>query len=484
MSFNSLSFAAFFPIVAAVYFILPQKVKNIWLLAAGYFLYASWDSNYALILFAVSLVTYTGARLLEKKRHRGALALVIVLTLLPLLVFKYLDFFIRNINIVTSRAGLVIEDPWELILPVGISFYTFQALGYVIDVYKKKISAQKNAVEYFLFVSFFPLLLSGPIERAGALIPQFRKRHVFNADRILRGFLLMLWGFFLKMVVSDRLSVYVNAVFDEYKKYNGVYVILAIIFFSLQIYCDFAGYSNMARGCAEIMGFNIVQNFRQSYLATSVADFWRRWHISLTSWFRDYIYIPLGGNRKGTVRKYINILLVFAVSGLWHGASWNFVFWGVINGAFQVVGGLLNPLRNKAVAALGIDRRSFGHRCFKTVCTFIPVAFAWTFFKAPSFMTGMRMIREAFRYNPWVLFDKSLYTLGLNELEFSIMLIGLLVFLAADIINENGIVIRDFVKKQELWFRWLFYIIGIVSVVIFGVYGPGYDAADFIYFKF
>ena len=484
MSFNSLSFAVFFPIVAAVYFILPQKVKNIWLLAAGYFLYLSWELSYGLILAFVSLVTYIGGRLLEKRQKKGILLPVILLTLLPLLIFKYLDFFIRNINFFTSRAGLTINDPWELILPVGISFYTFQALGYVIDVYRKKISAEKDPVVYFLFVSFFPLLLSGPIERAGSLIPQFRKKHVFDADRILRGFLLMLWGFFLKMVVSDRLSVYVNAVFEEYKKYNGVYVILAICFFSLQIYCDFAGYSNMARGCGEIMGFDIIQNFRQSYLATSVADFWRRWHISLTSWFRDYIYIPLGGNKKGAVRKYINILAVFAISGLWHGASWNFVFWGVINGVFQVAGGVLKPLRDKAVSALKIDRSSFGHRCLKTIATFIPVAFAWTFFKAPSFMTGVRMIREAFRYNPWVLFDKSLYKLGLNELEFSIMTAGLFVLLAADIINENGIVIRDFVKKQALWFRWLFYVTAIVTVVIFGVYGPGYDAADFIYFKF
>ena len=357
-------------------------------------------------------------------------------------------------------------------------------MGYVIDVYRGKVKAEKNVAELLLFVSFFPLLLSGPIERADSLIPQFRKKHVFNADRVLRGFLLMLWGFFLKMVVSDRLSVYVNAVFDEYRKYNGVYVILAITFFSLQIYCDFSGYSNMAKGCAEIMGFDITSNFRQSYLAVSVADFWRRWHISLTSWFRDYIYIPLGGNRKGTLRKYINILAVFAISGLWHGASWNFVFWGVINGVFQVVGSLLNPLRNKAVAALKIDRKALSHRVLKTVATFIPVAFAWTFFKAPSFMTGLRIIREAFRFNPWVLFDKSLYALGLNELEFSIMLAGLLVLLAADIINENGIVIRDFIKKQELWFRWAFYIIAIVTVVVFGVYGPGYNAADFIYFKF
>ena len=396
----------------------------------------------------------------------------------------YLDFFLRNINLIASPAGFTINDPWELILPVGISFYTFQALGYVIDVYRGKIRAEKNAVKFFLFVSFFPLLLSGPIERADSLIPQFEKKHSFNPDRVLRGFLLMLWGFFLKMVVSDRLSVYVNAVFDEYKKYNGVYVILAIIFFSLQIYCDFSGYSNMARGCGEIMGFDIMQNFRQSYLAVSVADFWRRWHISLTSWFRDYIYIPLGGNRKGTFRKYINILVVFAISGLWHGASWNFVFWGVINGVFQVVGSILMPVRDHLTEKFRVNRKSFGHRCLKTIATFIPVAFAWTFFKAPSFMTGLRIIREGFRYNPWVLFDKSLYRLGLNETEFSIMIAGLLVLLAADIINENGVVIRDFVRKQELWFRWLFYILAIVTVIIFGVYGPGYNAADFIYFKF
>ena len=484
MAFNSLGFAVFFPVVAALYFILPFKVKNIWLLAAGYFLYLSRDHRYGFILLAVSLITYIGGRVLETRNKKGLLALFTVLTLLPLIIFKYLDFFIRNVNFFTSRMGLVIKDPWELILPVGISFYTFQALGYMIDVYRGKIKAERQVVEYFLFVSFFPLILSGPIERADSLIPQFRKKHRFDADRVLRGFLLMLWGFFLKMVVSDRLSVYVNAVFDEYKKYNGVYVILAIIFFSLQIYCDFSGYSNMAAGCGEIMGFDIMQNFKCSYLSSSVADFWRRWHISLTSWFRDYIYIPLGGNRKGKVRKYINILVVFAVSGLWHGASWNFVFWGVINGVFQVLGSILKPVRDRAVAAFRVDRKAFSHRLLKTVVTFAFVAFAWTFFKAPSFMTGVAVIREAFHYNLWVLFDKSLYSLGLNEPEFKIMLSGLVILLAADIINEKGIVIRDFVKEQGFWFRWLFYLAAIAAVLIFGVYGPGYNAAEFIYFAF
>lgn len=484
MAFNSLGFAVFFPAVAALYFILPIKIRNAWLLLSGYFLYMCWDVRYGAFLAVMSLVTYIAGRVLESNRSKGKLVLFTVLALLPLGIFKYLDFFIRNLNALTSRAGIVLTDPWELILPVGISFYTFQALGYVIDVYRGKIKAERNVIDYFLFVSFFPLLLSGPIERAGSLIPQLKEKHSFDAERIKRGFLLMLWGFFLKMVVSDRLSVYVNAVFDEYQKYNGVYVLLAIAFFSLQIYCDFSGYSNMAVGCGEIMGFKIVQNFRQSYLAESTADFWRRWHISLTSWFRDYIYIPLGGNRKGTVRKYLNILIVFAISGLWHGASWNFVFWGVINGVFQVIGSILMPARNAVVSALKIDRKALSHRIFKTVATFIPVAFAWTFFKAPSFMTGLKIIREGFRYNPWVLFDKSLYNFGLNELEFTIMILGLVVLLIADIINEKGIIIRDFVNTQGLYLRWGFYITAIAVVLIFGVYGPGYDAAEFIYFKF
>jgi len=232
------------------------------------------------------------------------------------------------------------------------------------------------------------------------------------------------------------------------------------------------------------MGFDLFRNFERPYLATNIADFWRRWHISLTSFFRDYVYIPLGGNRKGTLRKYINILVVFAVSGLWHGASWNFVFWGLINGAFQVAGEILMPLREKAAEILEIRTESFGHRLLKIICTFLLASFAWTFFRAESFISAVKMLMNCLVFNPWVLFDGSMLKLGLTDIDMVIVMISLLIVLFVSILNEKGIVVRDRIDRQDLWFRWFFYITAILAVLIFGMYGPMYDPSEFIYFKF
>ncbi|MCR4589910.1 MAG: MBOAT family protein, partial [Lachnospiraceae bacterium] len=372
----------------------------------------------------------------------------------------------------------------ELILPTGISFYTFAALSYCLDVWGDKIKAERNPFDYMLFVAFFPTLLSGPIERAGHLISQIKEKHDFDADRIKNGFLLMLWGYFLKMVLSDRIAVIVDKVFGEYRSYTGLFSLTAILLYSLQIYFDFASYSCIALGTGEILGFKLISNFERPYFATSVADFWRRWHISLTSFFRDYIYIPLGGNRKGRIRKYVNILVVFALSGLWHGASWKFVFWGVLNGIFQVAGDILKPLRMKISSFTGAREDSFGRRMYRTVFTYILASAAWTFFRADSFRIGMEMLRNCFYYNPWVLFDGSFTTLGIDGADICIIACSLFVVLFVSILNERRIIVREVVERQELWFRWIFYIAAVLTVLVFGMYGPMYDPSDFIYFRF
>lgn len=488
MTFQNLEFALFFPVCSVVYFLLPAVkeniIRNVWLLLAGFFFYMYAGPVYGLILVFVALSAYIGGLFFEKDRSRVWIFLYVLILLLPLLIFKYLNFFLRNLNMVLTRTGGSSFNELNLILPVGISFYTFAALSYVLDVRKKKIKAERNPVHCMLFTAFFPTLLSGPIERAGHLIPQLKEKHEFDAERVKRGFLLMLWGYFLKMVLSDRIAVIVDTVFSQNGKYTGVYALTAMCLYSLQIYFDFMSYSDIALGCGEIMGFDLINNFERPYFAGSIADFWRRWHISLTSFFRDYVYIPLGGNRKGKLRKYINILTVFALSGLWHGASWNFVFWGVLNGVYQITGELLKPVRVRAGEFFGIREGTFSTLFLRRGVTFILASFAWTFFRAESFKTALSMIRSAFEFNPWILFDGSMLKLGLTESDLVIVFVSILTVLFASMINERKMKVRDLIEGQDRWFRWVIYILSILAVLILGRYGPLYDSADFIYFRF
>lgn len=297
-----------------------------------------------------------------------ALAVCIVLNLAVLFFFKYNKFFFENVERVLRIIFHIqfTRPKFDVLLPVGISFYTFQALGYVIDVYRDDINAEKNFFRYALFVSFFPQLVAGPIERSQNLLTQLAQKHKPNFEQMRDGLLLMLWGFFLKIVLADRIAIFVDTIYGDINKYGGWYLIVATVLFAVQIYCDFAGYSTIATGASEILGIRLMENFNAPYFSQSVSEFWRRWHISLSSWFRDYVYVPLGGNRKGTLRKYVNIMIVFLVSGLWHGAGWSYVAWGGLNGAYQVIGSVLKPLRDKTVAILGLHRDSFAHKMAKT----------------------------------------------------------------------------------------------------------------------
>ena len=491
MSFQVLGFALFFPICALVYFLLPDLkdnlLKNIWLLAASYFFYMFNNPLYAIFLLYITVLSYFLGLLLTKKdklKNNTLFTVIIVfLILIPLLIFKYSNFAIRNVNIFAGKIGFPTFSELNLALPVGISFFTFAALGFVLDIKRGKLQAMPNFLHHMLFISFFPTIMAGPIERSGHLVPQFKEKHRFDAERVKNGFLLMLWGYFLKLVLSDRIAIFVNKVFTD-GSYSGVYSILAILFYSLQIYFDFASYSYMALGVGEILGFSLISNFERPYLADSIANFWRRWHISLTSFFRDYLYIPLGGNRKGRLRKYINILIVFAVSGLWHGASWNFVFWGLLNGLFQVIGELSSSVRNKIGVILGFNKKTFSYRFLRTSLTFILASIAWTFFRAESFISAIKMLKNCIYFNPWVIFDGSMLKLGLKAFDICIILLSILLVLCVSLMNEKGITIRQKINKQDLWFRWLFYITSIMTVLLLGMYGPSYNSSDFIYFNF
>lgn len=286
----------------------------------------------------------------------------------------------------------------SILLPVGISFYLFMSMGYVVDVYRGTIPAEKNLIPYALFVSFFLTILSGPIERAGNMLVQFKtdflKNIMFDAVRIRDGFVRMLWGYFMKLVLADRIAILVDQVYASPEKYGGAIVAAASILYTLQIYCDFAGYSNIAIGVAQTLGIKVMDNFRSPYLADSISDFWRRWHISLSSWFRDYVYIPLGGNRKGKIRKYLNIMIVFLLSGLWHGAGWTFVLWGGLHGLYQVVGALLKPVKKKLTALLGVENNSISIRLVKIGATFFLVNSAWILFRAHQIQQSVIMNLE------------------------------------------------------------------------------------------
>lgn len=491
MLFNSFSFLLFFPFVTILYFIIPQRFKNLWLLISSYYFYMSWNPKYAILIAISTVITYISGLLIGRSKEntiRKKLWVFLSMTsnLAILFFFKYFDFFIENLNRVFAIVGIEMVSPaFDVILPVGISFYTFQALSYTMDVYRGDIYVEKNLLNYALFVSFFPQLVAGPIERSKNLLVQINRKHYFDYERAKAGLLLMLWGFFMKLVIADRVAVVVNTVYNDYQTYQGITLIIATLFFGVQIYCDFASYSVIAIGSAQVMGYKLMDNFKQPYFSKSIAEFWRRWHISLSTWFRDYLYIPLGGNRKGSLRKYFNVMLVFIVSGLWHGASWNFVIWGFLHGAFQVIGQITRPLKIFITDKLGINREAGSYKLGQIFITFCLANFAWVFFRASSFTEAKGIISGMISvWNPWVLTDGSLYTLGLSPKSFWAGIVAIVILIIVDITHYHGIGIRERFASQGLIFRWLVSLGLIYVIIIFGIYGPGYTESQFIYFQF
>lgn len=494
MVFNSVDFLLFFPIVLFVYFLIPKKVRYVWLLIVSYYFYMSWNPKYAVLIALSTVITYlTGlgiGKAKDKKIKNRMIAGSFVSNLGILFFFKYFDFALLNLNRVLGAVGIqALEKPFDVMLPIGISFYTFQALGYTMDVYRGEMRPEKNIFRYALFVSFFPLIAAGPIERSKNLLRQIQNVHTFriwNYDNITGGAALMLWGYFMKMVIADRLAIFVDSVFGNYGSCASGALVLAAVFFAFQLYCDFGSYSLIAMGCAKIMGFSVMENFNTPYFALSVKEFWRRWHISLSSWFRDYLYIPLGGNRKGNVRKYINLMITFLVSGLWHGASFSFAAWGGLHGLYQIIGEGLRPARERVAKACHINTESLLHKFVKWLVTFALVDFAWIFFRCSSLTESVAYIRRMLTCPDFaVMTDGTLFTLGLSRLEFIIALAGLVILLMVDLIRyRKGMQLYEYLNTKWLWLRWSVYIFLAVSIFLFGIYGPGYNAAEFIYFQF
>jgi D-alanyl-lipoteichoic acid acyltransferase DltB (MBOAT superfamily) len=381
MLFNSMAFAVFLPIVFILYWAIPHKFRWMLLLVASYYFYMSWNVKYVFLILFTTVVSYGAAMLLEKQERKKIKKLILagtaILCLGVLFVFKYFNFVSESIASALSLFAIQLNPiTLNLLLPIGISFYTFQTLSYVIDVYRGTVKAENHFGYYATFISFFPQLVAGPIERTSNLLPQIKKEHKFDYNQATYGLKLMAWGYFKKIVIADTLSQYVSAVFDAPREYQGFALVLASVFFSIQIYCDFSGYSDIAIGTAKLLGVNLMTNFKSPYFSQSVKEFWSRWHISLSTWFRDYVYIPLGGNRVGRIRHAINLLVTFAVSGVWHGANWTFVVWGGVHGAAQVMeNALIPPKYKKSKGIIWFVRVAF----IFAFCTF-----AWIFFVSNS----------------------------------------------------------------------------------------------------
>ncbi len=494
MLFNSVDFLIFFPIVTLIYFMIPRKLRYIWLLAASYYFYICWNAKYAGLLFFSTFTTWGAGWLVHlAKKQRGkklAVAGCVLVNLGILFVFKYFDFFQDTCNRILGEFGLQLwERSFDLLLPVGISFYTFQALGYIIDVYRGDIQPEKNLFRYALFVSFFPQLVAGPIERSENLLKQVRnieKMKLWNYENITSGLTLMVWGLFVKMVIADRVAVLVDTVFEGLYMYGTVALTAGAIGFALQIYCDFMGYSTIAVGAARVMGFSLMENFETPYFAKSVGEFWRRWHVSLSTWFRDYVYIPLGGNRCSKLRKYFNIMVTLGVSGLWHGANWTYFAWGILHGIYQVAGDITRPVRQKIYTKCQVKTESFSFQLAQVVTTFVLVDLAWVFFRAGSVGIAMDYCTRIFtKWDPWSLFNGEIYTLGLDRFEFNILVVAAVVLFLVDLIRYvKKQTITDFLQEQCIWFRWVAIMLLIFATLVYGMYGIAFESAQFIYFQF
>ncbi len=468
MIFNSLAFLAFFPLVCVIYFVLPSKFRNYFLLVASYYFYMNWEPMYALLIFASTATTYGCSLLLEKvskQKKKIVLALSLFLNFGILFTFKYYNFITESVFAILQYADIRCEMPkFTLLLPVGISFYTFQAVGYTIDVYKQKIKAERNFFTYALFVSFFPQLVAGPIERAKNLLPQFSEKHTFSADRCLSALKLMLWGYFMKLCIADQISSYVDAVFNNVENHNGTSMLVAAMCFAFQIYCDFAGYSLIAIGAAKFLGFNLMENFRRPYFSVNFKEFWHRWHISLSTWFTDYVYIPLGGNRVKYTRHLFNLLVTFLISGLWHGANWTFVLWGATHGLLLVFENIFWKLFGKR------EIHHLAYRIPKMFLVFVVASFAWIFFRANT-VTDAFIIFKCIFTKPGHLF--------INTPVVSQATISFVILLFKEIIDEWDLPIH-FLNSKRTWWNITCSILLVCYIMLMG----SLEGEQFIYFQF
>lgn len=475
MLFNSFEFLWLFPLIFIIYYSVVNwrwlvtncpKVGNFLLIVISYGLYLKWKPVYALALLGVTAITYLSALKIEIDKGRGKKRYIvwssIALASLPLLMFKYYNFLNGQLSELLSVIDIQSGLPglnWAM--PLGISFFTLQAIGYLADVYLGRIKAERNWWDYMLFVSFFPQIASGPISKAADLLPQIKGERPFREKQFSSGCRWLLWGMFLKVAVADRINTIVGPVYNLYENYDGMSCLIASILYTFQIYADFAGYSFMAMGVGKMMGFDLINNFNRPYLSQSITEFWRRWHISLSTWLKDYIYIPLGGNRCSKWRNYWNIFVTFLVSGIWHGANWTFIVWGILHGLFQIVEKALGLQKSRSTGVV---------KAFRICVTFILVNFAWIFFRMPTLQDAIGVIGKII-LNPSLDFHVFI--------EYKTLLFPLYVMIIADVVNEYMPRFNLF-HDQYIAVRWAAYMAILALILLFGVF----DAGQFIYVNF
>ncbi|HIT73361.1 MAG TPA: MBOAT family protein [Candidatus Fimicola cottocaccae] len=490
MLFNSFQFLVFFIVVSITYFLIPHRLRWILLLASSYIFYMAWSPVLIILLVFSTFINYVAAIRIygaERKNNQSLkkryLMICLFINFGLLFIFKYLMFINETIMGIFLSMGIGYPIPeFNIVLPMGISFYTFQASAYTIDVYRGKIKPLKHYGKFSLFISFFPQLVAGPIERSQNLIPQFFKRHYPDFERTIMGLKIMLWGYFKKVVIADRAAIAVNTIFNSCESYSGLYYVIALILFTFQIYCDFSGYSDIAVGSAKIMGFNLMRNFDRPFFSTRIKEFWRNWHISLSTWFTDYVYIPLGGNRVSKIKHYRNLIVTFLLSGLWHGSAWTFVIWGGLHGLYLVVGEITLPFRTRVKEFLHIQN-SVVMKFFEIIITFALVAYAFIFFRANSFQDAIYIINHIlWDFRMW-LEPQYLYevftNMGLNIYELIVVSSAIIIMLFAEAVFGRDMHIN--ILKKPAVVEVLFYSLIAVFVLTAGVY---YNAGEFIYFQF
>ena len=486
MLFNSLNFAAFFALVFVLYWFVTNKslkIQNLLLLVSSYFFYAFWDWRFLfLLIFSTLLDYYSGLKIssAQKESFKSFWFWLSVSVNLGFLgIFKYYNFFIESFAELLLKFGYVINT-WTLniVLPVGISFYTFHGLSYVIDVYKKRITAEKNFIDYAVFVSFFPLLVAGPIERATHLLPQIKIKRSFDYDMALNGVRQILWGLFKKIVIADTCSIFVDDIFQNYANYSGGTLVMGAVFFSFQIYCDFSGYSDIAIGVAKLLGIDLITNFRTPYFSRDIADFWRRWHISLSSWFRDYVYIPLGGSKVSLSKSIRNIFIIFILSGFWHGANWTFIFWGALNALYFIPSFLMKKNRKYIDNNAQSNFLSKIKELVDILITFGLTTFAWIFFRSNSLRDAIQYIKGVFRYSDFFkVHSAKTYELSIKPLLFYIVIFLIIEWYYK---NEKNVFTKLHGTKWSRGLKYVFYFLTVVSILL----SIKNEATSFIYFQF
>lgn len=462
MSLSSLLFVFFLPLVVVINFIFPKKYRYIWLFIASCVFYLSNDVRFLVGLLICTVTTYVTALTLEKRsilRRKVLLSLCIGGNILALLLFRY--------SLLNS-----------LFVPIGMSFYTLQAMGYLIDVYRKKIEPEKNLIKYALFVCFFPTVMSGPIQRATGLLKQIKEGRDFEYSKARAGLYYLLKGYLLKFVIANQLNVMVNYAYGSYESMPGATLLWATALYAIQLYCDFAGYSALAIGTSKMLGFDLDENFSQPYFATSIKDFWRRWHISLSSWLKDYIYISLGGNRRGKYRTYINLMITFLVSGLWHGSGLNFLVWGALHGSYQIAESIIPKRSDK--------KNNIVCRVFRGMFTFVMVDFAWLFFRAESLEQALNILKRiCFNFGFKEMTYYGSYLLGGTKVNLLLMLVGIGIVFFVDLLHEKEIYLKDIAMyKIPIVIRWTMYIALTLLLLFVVVYNFGQAGSTFIYERF